>query len=41
MDVTRASTPAGTQLGDRTLVNALAAIGAKLGIDGFKDPEGR
>lgn len=31
--------PGWDQLGDRTLVDALAAIGAKLGIDGFKDPK--
>lgn len=31
--------PGWAQLGGRTLVDALAAIGAKLGIDGFKDPK--
>lgn len=30
--------PGWPQLGDRTLVDALAAIGDKLGIDGFKSP---
>lgn len=31
--------PGWAQLGGRTVVDALAAIGAKLGIDGFKDPK--
>lgn len=31
--------PGWAQLGGRTLVDAVAAIGAKLGIDGFKDPK--
>lgn len=31
--------PGWPQLGGRTMVDALAAIGAKLGIDGFKDPK--
>ena len=30
--------PGWPQLGNRTLVDALAAIGDKLGIDGFKSP---
>ena len=30
--------PGWPQLGDRTLVDAVAAIGVKLGIDGFKTP---
>lgn len=32
--------PGWAQLGGRTVVDALAAIGAKLGIDGFKDTRG-
>ncbi|WP_228822294.1 peptidoglycan recognition protein family protein [Nocardia farcinica] len=32
--------PGWSILGDRTVVEALAAIGAKLGIDGFQDPGG-
>ncbi|MEV2222764.1 N-acetylmuramoyl-L-alanine amidase [Nocardia vinacea] len=33
-----ANFPGWPQLGNRTVVNALAAIGAKLGIEGFYDP---
>ncbi len=31
--------PGWKQLGDRTVVDALAAIGAKLGVSGFYDPK--
>ena len=31
--------PGWPQLGDRTLVDAIAAIGDKLEIDGFKEPK--
>jgi len=31
--------PGWKQLGDRTVVDALAAIGAKLGVAGFYDPK--
>ena len=33
--------PGWAQLGGRTVVDALAAIGAKLGVDGFYDPKGK
>lgn len=33
------SFPGWPQLGDRTVVNALAKIGHTLGIEGFQDPD--